>query len=109
MGEESENIFLKRRQKKKNNRNMKQCSVSLTMREIQIQITVWHCFTFHMAIIKNYINLGKDKKTTRLSSSHAWMWELGYKESWAPKNWCFWTVVLEKTLWKSLGLQGDPT
>ena len=27
-----------------------------------------------------------------------WMWELGYKESWAPKNWCFWTVVLEKTL-----------
>ena len=27
-----------------------------------------------------------------------WMWELDYKESWAPKNWCFWTVVLEKTL-----------
>ena len=34
--------------------------------------------------------------------------ELDYKESWAPKNWCFWTVVLEKT-WKSLGLQRDPT
>ena len=32
------------------------------------------------------------------SSSHEWMWELDYKESWAPKNWCFWTVVLEKTL-----------
>ena len=32
------------------------------------------------------------------SSSHLWMWELDYKESWAPKNWCFWTVVLEKTL-----------
>ena len=27
-----------------------------------------------------------------------WMWELNYKESWVPKNWCFWTVVLEKTL-----------
>ena len=27
-----------------------------------------------------------------------WMWELDYKESWAPKNWCFWIVVLEKTL-----------
>ena len=27
-----------------------------------------------------------------------WMWELDRKESWAPKNWCFWTVVLEKTL-----------
>ena len=33
-----------------------------------------------------------------LSSSHVWMWELDYKESWASKNWCFWTVVLEKTL-----------
>ena len=38
------------------------------------------------------------------------MWELNYKESWAPKNWCFWTVTLEKTdSWESLGLQGDPT
>ena len=33
-----------------------------------------------------------------LSSSHVWMWELDYKESWVPKNWCFWTVMLEKTL-----------
>ena len=32
------------------------------------------------------------------SSSHVWIWELDYKESWAPKNWCFWTLVLEKTL-----------
>ena len=32
------------------------------------------------------------------SSSHVWMWELDYKESWVPKNWCFWTVVLERTL-----------
>ena len=32
------------------------------------------------------------------SSGHVWMWELDYKENWAPKNWCFWTVVLEKTL-----------
>ena len=31
------------------------------------------------------------------SSSHAWMWDMDHKESWAPKNWCFWTVVLEKT------------
>ena len=35
------------------------------------------------------------------SSSHVWMWELDHKENWVPKNWCFWTVVLEKTL-KSL-------
>ena len=32
------------------------------------------------------------------SSSHVWTWELDYKESWVPKNCCFWTVVLEKTL-----------
>ena len=32
------------------------------------------------------------------SSSHVWMWELDYKENWAPKNWYFWTVMLEKTL-----------
>ena len=32
------------------------------------------------------------------SSSHVWMWGLDYKESWVPKNWCFSTVVLEKTL-----------
>ena len=32
------------------------------------------------------------------SSSHIWMWQLDCKESWAPKNWCFWPVLLEKTL-----------
>ena len=37
-------------------------------------------------------------KTMVFSSSHVRMWELDYKESWAPKNWCFWTVVLEKAL-----------
>ena len=43
-----------------------------------------------------------DKSPSRqscgFSSSHVWIWELDDKESWAPKNWCFWTVVLEKTL-----------
>ena len=43
------------------------------------------------------------------SSSHVWMWELDYKESWTPKNWCFWTVVLEKTLASPLDCKGDPT
>ena len=38
------------------------------------------------------------------------MWEWGYKESWAPKNWCFWIVVqnLGEDSWEALGLQGDP-
>ena len=38
------------------------------------------------------------KAMTTFSRSHVWMWELDYKESWVPKNWCFRTVVLEKTL-----------
>ena len=41
---------------------------------------------------------GTSSQSYAFSSSHVWMWELEYKESWALKNWCFWTVVLEKTL-----------
>ena len=41
---------------------------------------------------------GLSRQSYGFSSSHVWMWELDCKESWAPKNWCFWTVVLEKTL-----------
>ena len=41
-------------------------------------------------------------KVCLFSSSHVWMWELDYKESWALKIWCFWTVVLEKTLERHL-------
>ena len=37
-------------------------------------------------------------KAMVFSNGHVWMWELDYEESWVPKNWCFWTVVLEKTL-----------
>ena len=37
-------------------------------------------------------------KAIIFSSSHVWMWELDSKESWGPKNWCFWNAVLEKTL-----------
>ena len=43
-------------------------------------------------------NKGQSSQSCGFSSSHVWMWDLGYKESWALKNWCFWTVVLEKTL-----------
>ena len=41
-------------------------------------------------------------KTTGFSSSYVWMWELDHKESWVPKNWCLWTVVLEKTVKSAL-------
>ena len=45
-----------------------------------------------------FANKGQSSQSYGFSSSHIWMWELDYKESWVLKNWCFWTVVLEKTL-----------
>ena len=45
-----------------------------------------------------FVNKGPSSQEYGFSSSHVWMWELDYKESWTQKNWCFSTVVLEKTL-----------
>ena len=45
-----------------------------------------------------FVNKGLSSQSFSFSSSQVWMWDLDYKESWVPKNWCFWTVVLEKTL-----------
>ena len=45
-----------------------------------------------------FVNKGPSSQSYSFSSSHVQMWELDYKESWALKNWWFWTVVLEKTL-----------
>ena len=45
-----------------------------------------------------FANKGWSGQIYGFSRSHVWMWELDYRESWAPKNWCFWAVVLEKTL-----------
>ena len=55
-----------------------------------------HCFA----------NTGPSSQSYGLSSSHVWIWELDYEESWVPKNWCFWTVVLEKTLESPLDSKG---
>ena len=45
-----------------------------------------------------FANKDPSSQSYGFSSSHVWMWELDHKESWVWKNWCFWTVVLEKTL-----------
>ena len=45
-----------------------------------------------------FANKGPSSQGYGFSSSHVWMWELDHKESWAPKRWCFWTVMLEETL-----------
>ena len=53
----------------------------------------------HIKKQRHYLaNKGPSSQSYGFSSGHVWMWELDYKESWVPKNWCFWTVVLEKTL-----------
>ena len=49
-----------------------------------------------------FANKAPSSQGNSFPSSHAWMWELGYKESWAPNYWCFWTVMLQKTLESSL-------
>ena len=57
----------------------------------------------------HFANKGICSQSCGLSSSHVWIWELDHKEGWMLKNWCFWTVVLEKTLESPLGEQGDQT
>ena len=49
-----------------------------------------------------FANKGPSSQNFGFSSSRVWMWELDYKESWVLKNWCFWTVMLEKTLESAL-------
>ena len=59
-------------------------------------VTPW---SFNSALNCHYFfNKGPSSQSFVFSSSLVWMWELDYKESWVPKNWCFWTVVLKKTL-----------
>ena len=54
---------------------------------------------YHIQKQRHYFaDKGPSSQGYGFSSSHVWMWELDYKESWVPKNWCFWTVLLEKTL-----------
>ena len=53
-----------------------------------------------------FTNKGLSSQGYGFSSSHVWVWKLDYKESWALKNWCFWTVVLEKTLESPLDSKG---
>ena len=62
---------------------------------LKISLDLWYSFHKH-PFISPWANI--DWNFVRLSSGHVWMWELDCEESWAPTNWCFWTVVLEKTL-----------
>ena len=46
----------------------------------------------------HFADKGPYSQSYGFSSSHVWMWDLDHKEGWGPKNWCFWNVLLEKTL-----------
>ena len=65
------------------------------------QVLPWlfSSFWFHQSkpFCRDFADKGPSSQSHGLSNSHVWMWELDYKESWAQKNWCFWTVVLEKS------------
>ena len=58
----------------------------------------WWNFSWAKKQRHYFVNKGLSSQGCGFSSSHIWMWQLDCKESWMPKNWCFWTVVLEKTL-----------
>ena len=66
---------------------------------LQARVLEWVAISFSIKKQRYYFtNKGLSSQSYGFSISHVWMWELDYKESWALKNWCFWAVVLEKTL-----------
>ena len=73
------------------------------------QNNIYHQPIQHIEKQRHYfVNKGPSSQGYSFSSSHVWMWELDCEESWAPKNWCFWTVVLEKTLESPLDCKTQP-
>ena len=70
--------------------------------EIKKKLAASKCYNQprqHIRKQRHYFsNKGPSSQNYSFFSSHVWMWELDYKESWVLKNWCFWSVVLEKTL-----------
>ena len=61
--------------------------------------SVWLCYIRTVDLVMSWC---PSSQGYGFSSGHVWMWELDYKESWVPKTWCIWNVVLEKTLESSL-------
>jgi len=76
-------------------------------REIKRCLLLWRkAMTNLDSILKSrdyFAEKGPSSQSYGFSSSRVWMWELDHKEGWVLKNWCFWTVVLEKTLESPLG------
>ena len=83
-----------------------QCCISFSCTARWFIHTHIHLYTYiyihprqHIKKQRHYfVHKGPSSQGYGFSSGHVWMWELDYKESWVLKNWCFWTVVLEKAL-----------
>ena len=72
----------------------------------QARVLEWGAIRQHIKKQRHYfVNKGLSSQGFGFSSGHVWMWELDYKKSWVQKNWCFWTVVLDKTLESPLEIQ----
>ena len=70
----------------------------LTIVSILEKIITFMTIIQYYIVIVYFANKGPYSQGYGFSSSHVWVWQLDHKEGWAWKNWCFWTVVLEKTL-----------
>ena len=69
--------------------------------EIKRRLLLWRKAIANLDILKSsdmFANKDLSSQSCSFFSGHVWIWESGYKESWALKNWCFWTVLLQKTL-----------
>ena len=74
------------------------CSMSMSIFDVVSVLNFGHSCG-HIKKQRHYfVNKSPSSQGYGFSSGHVWIWELDYKESWAPKNRCFWTMVLEKTL-----------
>ena len=81
---------------------MQYCSLQhQTLLLSPVTSTTGYCFCFGSipsSFLKLFLHWSPVAYWAPTKSSHVWMWELDYKESWVQKNWCIWTVVLEKTI-----------
>ena len=73
-----------------------------------LEVKLWPTQTAYYKAETLLCQQGSISQSYDFSSSHVWVWELDHKEGWTPKNWCFWSVMLEKTLESPLNCKIKP-
>ena len=80
-------------------RSLQMVTATMKLKDIcSLEEKLWPTYTAFKKQRHYFADKYPSGQSYGFSSSHVWMWDLDHKESWGPKNWCFWTVVLEKTL-----------